>query len=280
MRLTNKQITELISNIAGEDVPPLISILKGKKNISEFKLADELNITVNQMRNMLYRLHEYNLVYFNRKKDKKKGWYIYYWTLNLKNTKEVLVDFKKKQLQEFKARLERENQSMFYVCPNRCMRYDSDNAMENDFKCEECGELIRQQDNSKTITNIKARIEDMEKEIENAEKFKEKEFASFGKSKIKRARNAAKKKPLKKVKKKALKKAKKKPLKKVKKKSLKKAKKKPLKKVKKKVVKKKVKKKLLKKRTSKKNTKKKPLKKKSVKKKTIKKFLKKKAKKR
>ncbi len=178
MKLTNKQVDELISNLAGDDVPPLISILKNKKNISEFKLAEDLNITVNQIRNMLYRLHKHNLVSFIRKKDKKKGWYIYYWTLDLKNTKGALQNFKRDQLEDFKGRLDKEENGVFYVCPNKCRRYHLEQAMEVDFRCQECGELVREQDNARTIVNLKERIKELEVEVANVEAFEEKRFAT------------------------------------------------------------------------------------------------------
>ncbi|MFH0798276.1 MAG: hypothetical protein V1906_02595, partial [Candidatus Woesearchaeota archaeon] len=141
-------------------------------------LAEDLNITVNQIRNMLYRLHKHNLVSFIRKKDKKKGWYIYYWTLDLKNTKGALQNFKRDQLEDFKGRLEKEEAGVFYVCPNKCRRYHMEQAMEVDFRCQECGELVREQDNARTIVNLKDRINELEVEVANTEAFEEKRFAT------------------------------------------------------------------------------------------------------
>jgi len=127
---------------------------------------------------MLYRLHKHNLVSFIRKKDKKKGWYIYYWTLDLKNTKGALQSFKRDQLEDFKGRLEKEETGVFYVCPNKCRRYHMEQAMEVDFRCQECGELVREQDNARTIVNLKDRINELEIEVANTEAFEEKRFAT------------------------------------------------------------------------------------------------------
>ena len=81
----------VISDVAGEDVVPLVQSLKNKKNVSEFKLAENINKEVNVARNMLYRLYDHNLVSFIRRKDKKKGWYIYYWTFNLKKIRTLFI---------------------------------------------------------------------------------------------------------------------------------------------------------------------------------------------
>jgi transcription initiation factor TFIIE subunit alpha len=124
MRLSNTTIEEVITKVAGHDVIPLVMALKNKKNVSEFKLADAIKQEVNITRNMLYRLYNANLVSFMRKKDKKKGWYIYYWTLDLKRIRYLLFELKKKRLKQLKERLEREQEGQFFICPNNCIRLD------------------------------------------------------------------------------------------------------------------------------------------------------------
>lgn len=167
MKLTLQAIEDLIRNIIGEDVIPLVKILYNRENVSEFKLAEMLNITVNQVRNMLYRLYEQNLVFFIRKKDKKKGWYIYYWSPNLKGTENAILKTKIKQLDDLKVRLTREQESQFYVCPNSCIRFPIETAMEYEFKCQECGALMKELENKKTIDNIKNMVINLEAEIES-----------------------------------------------------------------------------------------------------------------
>src|SRR3989344_3959385 len=115
MKLSSKIIEGVVSEVAGEDVVPLVKVLKNKKNVSEFKLAENINREVNEIRNMLYRLYDANLVSFIRKKDKKKGWYIYYWTFNGKRVKDLVSDLKKKRLEALKQRLSREEGGNFYV---------------------------------------------------------------------------------------------------------------------------------------------------------------------
>ena len=90
MGLDTETVADLVEEIAGKDVIELVELIKGKEHVSEFKIADKLGVTVNQVRNMLYRLYSYNLVSFIRKKDKKKGWYIYYWTFD---QKKVMIYF-------------------------------------------------------------------------------------------------------------------------------------------------------------------------------------------
>src|SRR3989344_2082813 len=147
MKIDKEILLKLAQEKIGHDTPPLVELIYNRDNYSEFKLADKLKITVNQVRNILYRLQDYNLVSSTRKKDKKKGWYIYYWTLNKKRVMDMIIDLKKERLSQLRHRLEKEQTTNFFVCPKKCMRLNFETAMEYHFKCAECGTLLVQQSN-------------------------------------------------------------------------------------------------------------------------------------
>ena len=163
MKLSNKIADEVISEVAGEDVLPLVKALKNKKNVSEFKLAEDIKQEINTTRNMLYRLYDANLVSFTRKKDKQKGWYIYYWTFNPKRIVDLLHSMKNKKLAKLKEKLKREKSGQFFTCPNKCIRLDFEQATDFEYKCPECGSLLDQEDNSKKIGEIEKEIKQLEK---------------------------------------------------------------------------------------------------------------------
>jgi len=104
MKISNKIIEEVVVTIAGKDVVALVNLIKNKKNVSEFKLAETLEEEINLVRNKLYRLYHANLVSFNRRKDKKKGWYIYYWTFKVKRVKTLMLKIKKERLEKLRER--------------------------------------------------------------------------------------------------------------------------------------------------------------------------------
>src|SRR3989344_2353404 len=165
MKLSSKIIEGVVSEVAGEDVVPLVKVLKNKKNVSEFKLAENINREVNEARNMLYRLFNANLVSFIRKKDKKKGWYIYYWTFNLKRVKDLFWELKKKKSMALKERLKRELSTDFFACDKKCIRLSFEQATDFEYKCPECGKLMHQEENKQIIEDIKKQIEELEKKL-------------------------------------------------------------------------------------------------------------------
>ena len=235
MRLTQKKIEQILANILGEEGLPLVRELLGKKNLSEFDLANTIKEDIKRVRKMLYILYNHNLVEFTRKKDKQKGWYIYYWTLIPDSIRFNYFKMKRDLLERLKLQLEIENRELFFVCPNNCVRLNFDQAMDFEFHCPECGELINQDDRKEKVAALEKRIAETAAELEKLQQQRKARRKVVKKKKNEvNARKATKKKVVRK--------------KVVKKKTAKK----------KSSTKKKVKKKAVKKKTTKKRTAKKP----------------------
>ncbi len=164
MKFPDHYIEALIKEIAGNDTVALVLYIKDKKNVSEFKIAEKLHITVNQVRNMLYRLDNHSLVSFTRKKDKKKGWYIYFWTFEMAKAKNLMLERIAKKIEAYQKNIEMESRETFYKCPNKCMRTTAVNALEFQFKCPECDTVLVQEDNTQNIEKLKNKIVQLEKE--------------------------------------------------------------------------------------------------------------------
>jgi transcription initiation factor TFIIE subunit alpha len=152
-----------VAEVIGEEAVPIVQFLKGKKNISEFQIADSIKSEVNTVRKMLYAMQTSNLVSYYRKKDRQKGWYISYWTLKPSSFEQLSVATKKHKLQQLKERLVKEEQheGLFYICPSLCTRLEFEKAAEVSFTCPECGTTLQHQDNSRTIEMLKGRIKEI-----------------------------------------------------------------------------------------------------------------------
>ncbi|NQU98033.1 hypothetical protein HQ533_01070 [Candidatus Woesearchaeota archaeon] len=163
MSITKKIIEEVVTELVGEEALPIVFYLRGKQKISEFIIAEELDLEIHKTRNLLYRLYEHNIAFFLRKKDKIKGWYICYWDFNEKTIPELALKIKNKKIEKIKERLEREESNTFYMCKNACARMTFDKSMEYNFKCPECGEIMHEQDNKRTIEFLTERLKELQK---------------------------------------------------------------------------------------------------------------------
>ena len=165
-RVSKKQFEWVVRKVAGEDVIPLAWFLKNKKDVSEFELAEEMGEEVNTTRNKLYRLNQANLVTSIRKKDEEKGWYIYYWSLKHERMPLLIKHIKRSRLNELKDKLDKEINSILFLCNNECVVLDFDQALNFNFMCPECGCVMNQKENCKKYVNtLKCKIKTLEEEI-------------------------------------------------------------------------------------------------------------------
>jgi transcription factor E len=246
----------IVENLINKQAVPIIDLLVGKKHVNEFLIAKKLGLTINQTRNILYKLSDYSLVSFIRKKDKRKGWYIYFWTLNIFQSLTLLEQNLKKELMHLENQLKQRKEKRYYVCDTCSIEVNEETALLNDFVCKECEEVYKLANNQNIILELEKQISKMKKEMQMVSAEREKEQEKIEKKKAKKIKKQEREKKAKK-KKTAKKKPKTKKKKTVKKKTTKK--KTP---AKKKTAKKKAP--VKKKKTAKKKT---PAKKKSVKKK-------------
>jgi len=93
MQMQKELIKNAIISVAGKQAEDLINYIDDKKYINEFLIAKKLGITVNQLRNILYKLSDEGMVSSIRKKDKRKGWYTYFWKIEVLK----MLDFLKKK---------------------------------------------------------------------------------------------------------------------------------------------------------------------------------------
>ena len=166
MKLSKELLTKTTAEAVGEDALRLVEYLKGKENISEFKIAKDIKEEIHKVRNMLYRLNNMHLATYMRKKDRQKGWYISYWTLNDRRFKELFERLQVDRLEKLKEKLakEQEYREGLYICPNLCTRINFESAMELGYKCPECGRILNPQDNTRTIEHLKSMIMEIEAE--------------------------------------------------------------------------------------------------------------------
>jgi transcription initiation factor TFIIE subunit alpha len=202
-------LNELVIRITGKNSEALVGILKDEKSVNEFKIAEKLELTINQTRNILYKLYSQGVVYFTRKKDERKGWYIYFWMLNVTKALERFIALKQKELDELQHQITSHENKRFFRCKNDCVELNEESAMIHNFLCSECGNLLQLANHEKNIHEFRGRISRIKSEIEEAKQERAKiQEEKEKKEEKKQARKKAGKKAKKKGKKKTTKKSK------------------------------------------------------------------------
>ena len=206
--MQSKLLKSVVGELAGAGAELIIEILADKKDVNEFLIAKKMNLTINQVRNILYKLSAEGLVSFTRKKDKRKGWYIYFWTLNTEKCLIKLEQELTKKIKDLETQLLSRQTKRYYWCKNDNIEVSEETALENDFTCPECAEVYELSDNEKPIKEITAKIKMKERDLETIRA----ELAELRERESKKEKRATAKKE--KVKKKTVKKAAKKIVKK------------------------------------------------------------------
>ena len=218
-------LRSVFRRIASKSAEDLIEILYDKENVNEFKIAEKLKKNINEVRNILYKLSSFNVISSTRKKDKRKGWYTYFWTLNVEKALETLLKLKEQELFNLEHIMKSRSFKQFYFCESDNIEMSEETALHHNFLCPECSQLLTPVNEEKKIKEMNLRIDSSKKEIEGlrekVNKLKQEIMASLAPKEKKKSKKKTKKKP----KKKSAKKHSKKPSKKTKKTSKKKPKK-------------------------------------------------------
>ena len=201
-----KLLKDVVSGIAGKPASDIVDLLYGKRDINEFLIAKKLKLTINQIRNILYKLSNFGLVSFIRKKDKRKGWYIYFWTLNTEKALEFLKKAIQQEMFTLESQLKARENKRFYVCKICRIEVSEEKALENNFACHECGEVYEFNTDKKIINELSSKISSLNRNVQSIDIelkliLEKKPKLSLKKAKVKKKKATKKiiKKPVKKA---------------------------------------------------------------------------------
>jgi len=193
--MLKKLLEEIMVLIAGKQAEEIVSLLDGKKYVNEFIIAKKLNLTINQTRNILYKISDHGLVSFIRKKDKRKGWYTYFWKIEVMKCLEFLKANLIKKMDQIHHQIKSRETKEFYVCERCHIEFNEENALIYNFTCPECGNILSRKDNTSVIKEYNKELDKLKKELGLVDEELNKEKEKLGKS---RAREVKKEEKIKK----------------------------------------------------------------------------------
>lgn len=133
--------------------------------VTDEELAEELGMELNDVRRALFILYENDLATYRRLRDEDSGWLTYLWTFNYENIPEQLESEMHRLLAALEARYEYERDNEFYLSEGSGLRFEFGEAMEYGFECPETGEQLEAMDNTRLVTAMEERIEDLRDEL-------------------------------------------------------------------------------------------------------------------
>ncbi|MFH1365260.1 MAG: hypothetical protein ABIH28_01605 [archaeon] len=186
--MMKKFLKDSVAMIIGKPAEEIIELIYTPKHVNEFLLSKKLNLTINQTRNILYKLSDYGLVSSVRKKDKRKGWYTYFWRIEPAKSLEFLKNSLLKKMEQMNYQIKSKETKDFYVCERCNVDLNEETALINSFTCNECGGLFTLKDNSKIIKDLQKNFEKIKEELSFIEIELEKERGKMEKSKNREAK--------------------------------------------------------------------------------------------
>jgi len=118
-------------------------------------------LKLNSVRKTLYKLYSEKLAQFRRIRDKSTGWFIYYWWHQFDLFEEILLEKKNLIEGKLRDRLQFEENNYFFICKTcqtSVIKYNFDEAFERNFRCPDCGNPLKAQDNRSIIEFLKNKI--------------------------------------------------------------------------------------------------------------------------
>lgn len=166
LRMLKKFLEEVVNILVGKQSREIVDLLYSSKHVNEFLIAKKLGLTINQVRNILYKLADFGLVSSTRKKDKKKGWYTYFWKIEVFKSLEYLRNIYSTNVDQMVNQIKSRELKQFYVCETCNVEYTEENALAYDFTCPECGNVFAVKDNTKVLKDLAKNLEKLKKDLE------------------------------------------------------------------------------------------------------------------
>ncbi len=168
---TAKSVLSILRHLGievDEQTTKVVNILEEEGNVSENKLAEAIGTKINAVRKSLYKLGNLGFATYSKIKDEdRKWWYLYFWKLDKDKILEKYLAYRKKELALKKKALESE-QKFAFQCKNCAKKLEYNEALDFDFKCDECGHLLKEISNNSFINNLNSEIEELETELKAA----------------------------------------------------------------------------------------------------------------
>ncbi|MDU9376489.1 hypothetical protein McpSp1_11100 [Methanocorpusculaceae archaeon Sp1] len=165
--LQNPAIYQYLHKLVGDEGIELLRRCPNEE-LSDEDIAAKTEINLNSVRHTLYNLYEHRLAEYRRIKNSETGWLTYLWVMRMDNLNTVLKSEMETAMGKLSSRLRYDEANDFYQCKNCGIMTTFNNAVNTNFACPECGEMLVHFDDELLITALRRRVEKMQEALEDA----------------------------------------------------------------------------------------------------------------
>lgn len=161
MDIKDPAVRRYLIRLVGEEGLTVVEKTPHGEEVTDERIAEISEITLNLVRRTLFRLYEARLADYRRERDTESGWLTYLWKIDISNIESILDAEMRRLLENLEDRLDFEQNSVFYTCEKMCARLLFDDATETGFICPLCGEELNYLDNTEVVHVLENRIEEI-----------------------------------------------------------------------------------------------------------------------
>ena len=157
-------LKKVLSDFGGPEAVNIAKILAvADDETTDEQIAENAKVKLNIVRKILYILSENKLARFRRVRDKRSGWFVFYWQESFDRLPDVLKERRQMVIEKLEARLQFEDENYFFLCSEGCeKRHIFIEAMEYNFQCQKCGKGTLSEDrNAKKVSFLQNSIKEL-----------------------------------------------------------------------------------------------------------------------
>jgi len=162
-------LVKVAGMLGGEPYIRVARAILNNEDTTDEEIASATGLKINMVRRILYDLFGRSLITGIRVREPKKGWYVYRWRVQRDQVDAFVNSLKRKTLKRLKVRLKYEQSHQFYRCKDKThRRLTFEEAVENLFRCPQCGNPVELVSNDELIRALKWKIKQLEKDIKKS----------------------------------------------------------------------------------------------------------------
>ncbi len=142
-----------------------VDIILKREAIDE-EIAGELGVDPREVRKVLYKLHERGVVSFRKERREDYRYPVYSWNLDLREVLRRGLEVKERELEDVEQALNNDMSHPVFHCGNdECPTLSFEEAMEHEFRCPNCGEMLQEVDTTEERERLERLAEELKEEI-------------------------------------------------------------------------------------------------------------------